>query len=132
MSTIIALFKNEAPDDTSNRKRLVRDTLVEFLATTVFVYFGTFAAVSTGKKLVGSGEEEDVARILPIAIAFGVSILALVYAIGHITGKIPFEERPARGLNRILSTAPPSQRDWIEYYNSPDPPSPSLHVQVAT
>ena len=87
MATILALFKNPTIDDTSNRKRLVRDTLVEGLATTVFVYFGTLSAVSTGRKLVGSGKVEDVARILPIAMAFGVSIMALVYAIGHITGE---------------------------------------------
>jgi MIP family channel proteins len=86
MSTIIALFKHPTVDDTSNRKRLVRDTLVEGLATTVFVYFGTLSAVSTGLKLVGSGQLEDVARVLPIAMAFGVSIMALVYAIGHVSG----------------------------------------------
>jgi hypothetical protein len=33
MATIAAIFRNEAPDDTSNRKRLIRDTLVEGLAT---------------------------------------------------------------------------------------------------
>eukprot|EP00544_Gedaniella_sp_CCMP2646_P013678 CAMPEP_0202496836 /NCGR_PEP_ID=MMETSP1361-20130828/21071_1 /ASSEMBLY_ACC=CAM_ASM_000849 /TAXON_ID=210615 /ORGANISM="Staurosira complex sp., Strain CCMP2646" /LENGTH=313 /DNA_ID=CAMNT_0049128265 /DNA_START=20 /DNA_END=961 /DNA_ORIENTATION=+ len=86
MATIAAIFRIEAPDDTSNRKRLIRDTLVEGLATMVFVFFGTHSVLSTGRKLVGSGEIDDVARVTPIALAFGVSIMALVYAIGHITG----------------------------------------------
>jgi len=72
MATILALFKTDAPDDTRNRKRLVRDSLVELLATTLFVCFGTLAAVSTGRNLVGSGKDVDVARTLPIAMAFGV------------------------------------------------------------
>lgn len=93
MSTIAAIFRNQAPDDTSNRKRLIRDTLIEGLATTLFVFFGTFSVISTGRKLVGSGEREDVARVLPIAMAFGVSIMVLVYAIGHITGKLVMKGR---------------------------------------
>jgi MIP family channel proteins len=74
------------PDDTSNSKRLIRDSLVEFLATTVFVYAGTLSALSTGRTLVGQGGSEDVARILPIAMSFGISILALAHSIGHLTG----------------------------------------------
>lgn len=82
----LALLSKEAPKDTSNRKRLVRDTLIEFLATTVFVYFGTLSAVSTGRKLAGQGGIEDVGRIMPIAFSFGVSILVLAYSMGHLTG----------------------------------------------
>jgi glycerol uptake facilitator-like aquaporin len=86
MATLIALWKNEAPDDMGNRKRVIRDTLIEFGATTLFVYFGTLSAVSTGRKLAGQGGIEDVARILPIAFSFGISIMCLAYAVGHITG----------------------------------------------
>lgn len=43
--------------------------------------------MSTAEKLTGQGVSEDVGRILPIAICFGVSILlAMAYSIGHITG----------------------------------------------
>jgi hypothetical protein len=83
---ILNLLKTPAPDDTSNKKRLLRDSLIELLATTIFVWAGTLSAVSTGDKLIALGVEEDVARILPIAISFGVSILALAYSIGHLTG----------------------------------------------
>lgn len=75
-----------APNDFSNGKRVVRDTLVEFMATTVFVCFGTLAAVSTGTKLVAEDQVADVARVFPIAFSFGVSIMVLAYSIGHITG----------------------------------------------
>jgi len=87
MSTILALIRSPSPDDTSNHKRLLKHSLVEFCATTIFVYFGTLSAVSTGTKLGGgSGNGEDVARIFPIAFSFGITIMALAYAIGHMTG----------------------------------------------
>lgn len=87
MSTILALIRSPAPNDTSNHKRLLKQSLIEFCATTIFVYFGTLSAVSTGTKLGGgSGNGDDVARIFPIAFSFGITIMALAYAIGHITG----------------------------------------------
>ena len=86
-TSVQGLMNTPSPDDTSNRPRLVRDTLVEFVATTLFIYGGTLGAVSTGQKLNGQGNvAEDVARILPIAMSFGVSILAMVYSIGHLSG----------------------------------------------
>ena len=88
-TSVLDLMRNGSPDDTSNKTRLVRDTLVEFVATTLFVYGGTLGAVSTGQKLNGQGNvAEDVARILPIAMSFGVSILAMVYSIGHLSGYV--------------------------------------------
>lgn len=87
MSSIIGLFSSSGPDDTSNTKLLLKHTAIEFLATTIFVYFGTLSAVSTGTKLGGgSGEGSDVARIFPIAFSFGIMIMCLAYSIGHITG----------------------------------------------
>ena len=83
---ILGLLKYGSPNDTANQKKLFRDAFVEFLATTVFVFNGTLAACSTGTKLVGQGATEDVARVLPIAMTFGISIMTLAYAIGHITG----------------------------------------------
>ena len=98
LTSVLDLMRNGSPDDTSNKTRLVRDSLVEFVATTLFVYGGTLGAVSTGQKLNGQGNvAEDVARILPIAMSFGVSILAMVYSIGHLSGyvvKRPFHAMP--------------------------------------
>lgn len=74
------------PNDTSNTKRLLRDTFVEFVATTLFIFAGTLSATSTGHKLAGMGEASDVARTLPIAMVFGVSIMVLAFSIGHLTG----------------------------------------------
>jgi hypothetical protein len=59
------LIRHGSPDDTSNVKRLWRDTFVEFVATTLFVFNGTLSVTSTGRKLVGQGNIQDVARILP-------------------------------------------------------------------
>lgn len=89
MSSILNLiYGTPAPDDTSNQKKLVKHSFIEFSATTVFVYFGTLSAVSTGtaKLSDGTGTDQDVARIMPIAFTFGVTIMCLAYSIGHITG----------------------------------------------
>lgn len=87
MSSIRNIVNNPAPDDISNRKKLVKQSLIEFCATTVFIYFGTLSAVSTGTKLGdGTGKGQDVARIMPIAFTFGITIMCLAYSIGHITG----------------------------------------------
>lgn len=86
MASILNILNTPEPDDCSNG-RLVRDSAIEFMATTVFVYFGTMSAVSTGSMLnIDQGDAADVARILPIAVCFGVSILALAHSIGHLTG----------------------------------------------
>ena len=84
--TLLGFRKYGSPNDTSNGLRLMRDTVIEFIATTLFVFNGTLSATSTGRKMVGQGATEDVARIFPIAFTFGISIMTLAYAIGHITG----------------------------------------------
>lgn len=66
-------------------KRIGRDSMVEFIATTIFVFAGTLSAVSTGFWAVNP-ESADVARILPISMTFGISILALAHSIGHLSG----------------------------------------------
>lgn len=40
MLAILGLLNNSQPDDTSNINRLMRDTFVELLATTLFVFSG--------------------------------------------------------------------------------------------
>ena len=70
------LMSEGMPDDCSSMKQkflLKRDTMVEFFATFLFVYSGLMAAMASGRTLASDGVEEDVARIMPIAWAFGVS-----------------------------------------------------------
>ena len=56
--TLSNLIRYGSPNDTSNVKRLARDTFVEFVATTLFVFAGVLSAVSTGKKLAGQGKNK--------------------------------------------------------------------------
>lgn len=86
MFALMQLVSLGSPNDTANTKRLARDTFVEFVATTLFIFAGTLSATSTGLKLVGMGVESDVARTLPIAMTFGISIMVLAFSIGHMTG----------------------------------------------
>lgn len=85
MSTILKLVQGKYNTPQESSKKLVRDAVVEFVATTLFVFSGTMSAVSTGSTLTSAGAG-DVARILPIAMCFGISILALAHSIGHLTG----------------------------------------------
>ena len=86
MATILKLINGDySPPQESNRK-LGRDAGVEFVATILFVFSGTMSAVSTSKTLTGEGTGGNVAQILPIAMCFGVTILALAHSIGHLTG----------------------------------------------
>jgi len=67
---------------------LVKAATVEMLATCLFVYFGTGSVVSSGEFLVQSAlpDAGTVSRLVPISFAFGMSIMTLVFAIGHISG----------------------------------------------
>lgn len=69
-------------------KKLIRCTLAELLGMALFVYIGCGSALSTGEFLVSSGtpDKADVARVLPIAFAFGISILVQAYSFGHVSG----------------------------------------------
>jgi MIP family channel proteins len=64
-----------------------RALFAEFFATAVFVYMGCGSAVSTGSWLSASNTATtDVARLLPIACAFGWSIMILAYSVAHLSG----------------------------------------------
>ena len=67
---------------------VLRGALVEFVATALFVFIGTGSVASTGMFLGTNDPKSNglVARIMPIAMAFGVAIMVLVYAFGHISG----------------------------------------------
>jgi len=61
-----------------------RQLAAEFMATTLFVWIGTGAAVSSNVWTEGGGA--DAARLLTIAFAFGIGITVLAYGIGDISG----------------------------------------------
>ena len=69
---------------------LWRAVFAEFFVMSLFVYIGTGAVASTGEFLrqdnVAWETNSTVSRILPIAMAFGMAIMVLVYASGHISG----------------------------------------------
>lgn len=68
-------------------KEVIRGALVEFLAMTLFVWLGTGSVVATGIFIQDSaGNGSDVARIMPIAMTFGIAIMVLIFAFGHISG----------------------------------------------
>lgn len=67
-------------------KDVIRGTAAECLATCLFVFIGTGAVVSTGEFMATNDDQAQVARIMPIAMAFGIAIMVLVYAFGHISG----------------------------------------------
>lgn len=72
----------------SNNKSLAKKAFAEFVGMTMFVYIGTGSVVSTGEQLANSAAPTaaSVARVLPIAFAFGISILVQAYSFGHISG----------------------------------------------
>lgn len=86
MSAIAELVSLGSPNDTANTKRLMRDTFVEFVATSMFIWAGTLSAASTNLRLVGQQHMTHVAQVLPIAMVFGVTIMFLAYSIGHMSG----------------------------------------------
>jgi MIP family channel proteins len=69
-------------------KKLMRCAIAEFLGMALFVYIGTGSAISTGEQLASSAapSSASVARVLPIAFAFGIGILVQAYSFGHISG----------------------------------------------
>jgi len=64
--TFLQLAEHGMPNDMLNRRRVMRDTFVEFLATTLFVCNGTLSATSTQRTLVGSGATAGT-RVLVLA-----------------------------------------------------------------
>jgi aquaporin Z len=56
--------------------------LAELIGTFILVFFGTGAAVVSGKILGSLGS----IGVLGIALAFGIAVLVMVYAIGAISG----------------------------------------------
>ena len=74
--------------------------LAEFLGTFVLVFMGTGSAVVAGKEIV----------VLGIALAFGLSVLVMVYAIGQISG---CHINPAITIAMLLNGKIPSKDAFI-------------------
>ena len=61
--TLMKLKEEGLPDDCEgpkNRKRCMRDAVVEFFATFLFIFSGTSAAMASGRALSSNGLQEDV------------------------------------------------------------------------
>ena len=80
-------YQQWLPADCHNMRELSRAVFAEFLAMALFVFLGTGSAASTAEFAIVAGDcNVQVARILPIAMTFGMSIMVLVYGIGNISG----------------------------------------------
>ena len=62
----------------------IKKYFAEFFGTMVLVLFGCGTAVVTGG--LSGGVEKGTLGVVAIALAFGLSIVAAAYAIGHISG----------------------------------------------
>lgn len=83
------------PDDTRNGKELCSALFAEFFATMMYVYMGCVSVIASGETAAyspggvgtdGSHNTTNVARIMPIAMAFGMSAMVLVFSVGGISG----------------------------------------------
>ena len=69
---------------TLKRRNFIKKYLCEFIGTAVLVLFGCGTAVVTGGLTAGLGL--GTIGVLTIALAFGLSIVAMAYVIGNISG----------------------------------------------
>lgn len=83
--------------------------LCEFIGTAVLVLFGCGTAVVTGG--FTAGVELGFMGVLTIALAFGLSIVAMAYVIGNISG---CHINPAVSLSMLIS-GKMSVKDFIGY-----------------
>lgn len=60
-------------------KNVMRKNIAEFIGTFTLVFFGCGSALTT------SGQDAGAAHVL-ISLAFGISVLAMIYAVGNISG----------------------------------------------
>lgn len=83
--------------------------VAEFLGTMILVFFGTGVAVVTGGFTGGIGA--GFLGVVAIALAFGLTIVAGAYAIGHISG---CHVNPAVSLG-VLVAGRMSVKDFVGY-----------------
>jgi aquaporin PIP len=82
------LLKCEIPKDCRDTKELCRALFAEFLGMTLFLFIGVGSVAATGEFLSQDGIDRvnTVSRLLPISMAFGMSIMVLVYCTGNLSG----------------------------------------------
>ncbi len=83
----------------------------EFIGTLVLVLFGCGTAVVTKGATAGTGLVESTVGVLTIAMAFGLSIVAMAYVIGNISG---CHINPAVSLAMLINKKM-SIKDFIGY-----------------
>ena len=83
--------------------------LAEFIGTFILVFFGTGTAVVLGGYT--GGTETGFLGVVAIALAFGLSIVAGAYAIGHISG---CHVNPAVSL-AVLMSGKMSAKEFVGY-----------------
>ena len=79
----IVAFDDTPREPMPGRRDLLRGTLSEFVAMTLFVFFGCGAAASNAHFSDG---DWDPASVTVIALQFGLAITVLVYATAHTSG----------------------------------------------
>jgi|SRR4051812_32034668 len=84
--------------------------LAEFIGTFILVFLGTGTAVVLGG-YTGGGTETGFLGVVAIALAFGLSIVAGAYAIGHISG---CHVNPAVSL-AVLMSGKMSANEFVGY-----------------
>ena len=84
--------------------------LAEFIGTFILVFLGTGTAVVLGG-YTGGGTETGFLGVVAIALAFGLSIVAGAYAIGHISG---CHVNPAVSL-AVLMSGKMSAKEFVGY-----------------
>lgn len=85
--------------------------LCEFIGTAVLTLFGCGTAVVTGGLTAGTDIATTTIGVLTIAMAFGLSIVAMAYVIGNISG---CHINPAVSLSMLISKKM-SVKDFIGY-----------------
>lgn len=85
--------------------------LCEFIGTAVLALFGCGTAVVTGGASAGTGIDGTFFGVLTIAMAFGLSIVAMAYVIGNISG---CHINPAVSLSMLINKKM-DLKDFIGY-----------------
>jgi aquaporin-1 len=74
------------PVDCVNRKELGRAMFAEFLGMTLFVFVGCGTAISSAALNDVDPTAASTVRLMPIAMAFGIGIVVLVYGVATFSG----------------------------------------------